>query len=301
MAARKVAVSDRTVKMRISSFWKLTRLEHGIMYGVGVLVGMLVAGGLNLTFWQKAVFGFSTALLIEAGTFALNDYCDYESDVANERYDRPLVSGELSPNVALYTAAVATTLGVLAAAPLGALCFGVAAALAALGIAYDIWLKKLGVVGNLYIGFTMAVPFLFGALIVGVVNEAVLTLFAISLLAGVGREIMKGVMDVRGDALRGVRTVALRHGETAARRSAAALFLAATALSPLPFFAAEPYRMNLAYLVPLIFADAAFAHASLVLLRGESVQKLRRETLLATLLGLLAFLSGAVVSLRLGF
>ena len=288
-------------KMRIDSFWRLTRLEHGVMYGIGVLVGMFVVGGLSLAFWQKAVFGFLTALLIEAGTFALNDYCDYKSDVVNKRYDRPLVSGELSPNAALYTAAVATTLGVLAALPLGTLCFGVAATLAVLGATYDLWLKKFGVVGNFYIGFTMAVPFLFGALVVGIVNEAVFTLFAISLLAGVGREIMKGIMDVRGDALRGVRTVALKYGEIAARRSAAVLFMAAVALSPLPFFTAEPYRMNLAYLVPLMVADAAFVHASLALIRGRSVRKLRQKTLIAALFGLLAFLSGAVANLRLSF
>jgi len=53
--------------------------------------------------------------------------------------------------------------------------------------------------------------------------------------------------------------------------------------------------------VPLMVADAAFVHASLALIRGRSVRKLRQKTLLAALLGLLAFLSGAVVSLKLSF
>ena len=60
----------------------------------------------ELPAWDMYALAFLTALLIEASTFALNDYFDYDIDVKNNRTDRPLVRGELAKGTALVCFAV---------------------------------------------------------------------------------------------------------------------------------------------------------------------------------------------------
>jgi 4-hydroxybenzoate polyprenyltransferase len=128
------------------------------MYGCGVLIGIIVEGGSS---YEAAIFGFFTAFFIQAGTFALNDYCDLESDIANRRLDRPLVRGDITKAAALLVACVATALGIVFAVLLTVLrenylLFLLAFMLAVLGILYDIKMKEFFAVSNFYIAFTMA-------------------------------------------------------------------------------------------------------------------------------------------------
>ena len=62
---------------------ELTRLEHGIMYGIAVIIGIVLVVGLEQIVALSAVFGFFTALFIEMGAFALNDYIDLQADRIN--------------------------------------------------------------------------------------------------------------------------------------------------------------------------------------------------------------------------
>ena len=84
---------------KVIALWQLTRLEHGIMYGVGVILGALLSADdartLTLLADPCILLGALVALLVEAGSFALNDYCDFEVDILNSRTDRPLVRGAL--------------------------------------------------------------------------------------------------------------------------------------------------------------------------------------------------------------
>jgi len=147
------------------------------MYGFGVLIGIIIAEGqiyepasiygLSLVIPSfGATFGFFTALFIQAGTFALNDYCDLESDIANQRQDRPLVRGELSKKEALLVSISATTLGIIIASFLHPVLFILAFISGVLGILYDLKMKEFLAVSNIYIALTMAIPFIFGGLIV---------------------------------------------------------------------------------------------------------------------------------------
>ena len=162
---------------KLKAVWELTRLEHGVMYGFGVIIGIIVAGGdlyesvlifgvSLLVPSRTALFGFFAALFIQAGAFALNDYCDLESDIANLRRDRPLVRGELRKEEALIIAILASALGIVCASFLNPLLFSLALISAVLGILYDIKFKEFLAVSNLYIALTMAIPFIFGGLIV---------------------------------------------------------------------------------------------------------------------------------------
>lgn len=283
---------------RLKAIWQLTRLEHGFMFGLGVLIGIVVADLAYLTPYN-ALLGLLTAILIEAGTFALNDYYDLEVDRANQRSDRPLVRGDVSPRTAFVIALILTPLGVLASLLLNWICFFIALTSALFGIFYDMRLKETGFFGNIYIAYSMAIPFIFGGAIAGRFPAVLWLLASIAFLSGLAREIMKGAMDIRGDELRGVRSIARLHGERRAAQISSALYLIAILLSPIPYFYASGtnYRYNELYLIFVLLSDLLFAYASINLLQKYSiatVKKMRSITLLAIFLGLVAFLAGAL-------
>ena len=297
---------------KIKALWALTRLEHGLMYGCGVIIGIVIAGGSS---YEPAILGFCTALFIQAGTFALNDYCDLESDRANQRMDRPLVRGELREKEALLVACLATTIGIIFAIFLSAILenlifFLLALALAALGILYDVKMKEFLAVSNFYIAFTMAVPFIFGGLITEPermeVVSLILILSSIAFLAGLGREVMKDIEDVKGDELRDVRSIARVYGMEKAKSVAIFSYSLAVILSAVPFFLVNTsYFFNLAYILPVMAADTLFVHTCFGL-KLKSFRKrfvsfdinykyLRKETLIAIVIGLFAFICGALI------
>lgn len=274
------------------------------MYGFGVLIGMLVAGGGSYGY-VIVVLGFFTAMFIQAGTFALNDYCDLESDTANQRMDRPLVRGDLKKDDALLIACVATALGIICAAFLALflksfILFLLPLIVTALGILYDIKMKELFAVSNFYIAFTMAVPFIFGGLIVEAVRigMALLLLSSIAFLAGFGREVMKDIADVKGDALRNVRSIARVYGVEKAKQVVVFSYSLAVILSVIPFFLSNtPYFFNLAYMLPVVAADTLFLHACFGLRKEDrNDDYLRKETLMALVIGLFAFISGILLT-----
>jgi len=280
------------------------------MYGVGVLIGMLIAGGRILTPSQLlgltvlapsrlASFGFFTALFIQAGTFALNDYCDLESDIANRRLDRPLVRGDLSRQEALVIAILATLLGIFSASFLHPLLFLLAVSSAVLGVLYDLKIKEYLAVSNLYIALTMAIPFIFGGLLVdpGRINQELLILALIAFLAGFGREVMKDSADLKGDALRNVRSIARIYGVKRATDVVIVFYSLAVLLSAIPFFTVSTsYYLNPVYALPVLIADALFLYTALELRTTAQLEytRLRKMTLLAIGCGLIGFISGAL-------
>jgi geranylgeranylglycerol-phosphate geranylgeranyltransferase len=287
-------------------------LEHGLMYGFGVLIGIIIAGGriyepasicgLSVVLPSfGATFGFFTALFIQAGTFALNDYCDLESDIANQRLDRPLVRGELSKKEALLVSISATTLGIIIASFLHPVLFILAFISGVLGILYDLKMKEFLAVSNIYIALTMAIPFIFGGLIVEPdrIDLVLLVLAAIAFLAGFGREVMKDIADIKGDALRDIKSIARLYGVKQASRVVIFLYALAVVLSAIPLFSINTaYYFDLAYLFPVMAADALFLHTCFQLLKTRDetgdYNRMRKETLLAIGIGLIAFVSGAL-------
>ena len=277
----------------LKAIWQLLRLEHGVMYGIAVIVGIVITSDIAFQA-EKAFFGFLTALFLQASAFALNDYFDYDVDVANRRFDRPLVRGELKREHALILAVILAPLGFVAALKISYEAFLFALLITAMGYAYDIKLKEFGLAGNVYIAASMAAPFLFGGIVAGVIELPVVVLSAIAFVSGLAREIMKGIEDVEGDALRNVRTVARVKGIDFASKLSAVLFLTSVALSFLPL--TLPEFMDLKYLIPVAVTDIMLVNISRKLISGVSkdeIGKLRKDTLKAMFLGLVAFIGGA--------
>lgn len=274
--------------MKVKAIWELLRLEHGIMYGIAVIIGIIVSGCPNL---KIALLGFLTALFCQASSFALNDYLDYEVDLANKRTDRPLVRGDLKRGHALFLSILLAPFGFLSAYLISPQALTFALMITILGYVYDLKLKETGLMGNIYIAFTMCAPFLFGGIISCGINIQITFLSILAFLSGLGREVMKGIEDVVGDSLRNVRSVARVKGVEFAYKMSAFLITLAVILSPLPLL---HYGLSPYYIIPVAIADVLFVDTVIKLLRHEEVKELRKKTLIAMLFGLLGFLLGAI-------
>ncbi len=277
----------------IKAVWQLTRLEHGLIYGLGVIAGVFISlGSFDL---RLSILGFLTALFLQASAFALNDYYDYEVDVINKRFDRPLARGELGRRDALIIAILTAIPGFVFSLLISFEAFMLALIITILGYLYDVKLKELGLLGNAYIAFSMAAPFIFGGFIAGKINLEIVALSLIAFLSGLGREIMKGIEDIEGDAIRDVKTLARLYGISFASKLSAFLFIASIIASLLVILIPE-YR-DLKYVIPISVTDSILVLESKKLLIGvkrEDIKRLRKETMVAMTIGLLAFIFGRI-------
>ena len=196
---------------------------------------------------------------------------------------------------------LAIILGLILASFLNLLIFGLATIFAILGTLYNFRLKEWGLIGNLYVATSYAAPWFFGGLLFSPKSPnawiAVGTLSLIALVAGLGREILKGIMDTEGDAIRNVRTIARIYGTKAAASLAVSFILIGIALTPLPFF--YSFNRSWSYLLLVLFTNISLLSVCISILRDQSypnAKKARDRSLLSFILGTLAFLVGAIGS-----
>ncbi len=284
---------------KLKAIWELTRLEHGFIYGFGVLAAFVIADGGVPSDLPKVAAGVLGAMLAEMGAFALNDYFDVGVDIKNNRTDRPIVRGDISKNEALWLTVVTSLLGIVAMYFTGSPgAVVVTVFLVLFGVLYNARLKEYGIWGNIYISFTMAAPFLFGSLLFANNNLVLYVIAAIAFLVGLGREVMKGIMDMEGDALRNVRTVARTRGADKAKYLAVALYAGGIILSPLPLFMNEPFYMSPIYGFFALVSVAILAYVCYTLLRSHDVKtigKARKTTLASMAVALLGVLLTALL------
>jgi geranylgeranylglycerol-phosphate geranylgeranyltransferase len=295
---------------KLKAVWELMRLEHGVMIFIAIFIGSIIAlkvfGYEGFPPADKLILTFFTALFLEASTFALNDYYDIEIDKKNKRNDRPLVRGDLNPKTALLLFFIFFPLGILCSFFVNYTCFVIALITALFAILYDVKLKKIKLLGNFYIAYVMAIPFIFGG--AAVLKESNFSLdvpyviFLIALIAfltGSGREIMKDVMDFSGDKEEGVKSFPLYIGIRKSNILAACFYIVAVFLSLIPFFVAgyEMYYYNYHFLFLVLITDVLLLFTSFHLIFRENINMKihRKTTLIAIFVGLIAFLIGVYI------
>ena len=275
------------------------------MIAIAILIGSLIAAKTFPAF-DNFILTFLTALFLEASTFALNDYYDFEIDKKNKRIDRPLVRGDISKNTALYLFFILFPIGIVCSYFVNLTCFIIALVTALFAIFYDVILKRIKLLGNFFIAYTMSIPFIFGA--ASVLKEtsfaidlspAIFIIALIAFLTGAGREIMKDVMDFEGDKEEGVKSFPRYIGIRKSNVISAFFYIIAIALSLLPFFMSryDVYYRNYYYLSFVMITDTMLFSTSLQLIfkRQINMKFYRKFTLLAVFFGLIAFLVGVFV------
>ncbi|MEM4246271.1 MAG: geranylgeranylglycerol-phosphate geranylgeranyltransferase [Candidatus Bathyarchaeia archaeon] len=277
--------------LRLLAFLSLLRPANCVMMGFAVLIGGFI-GADSRPPLGVAASGFLVGFLLTAATMAVNDYYDAEIDKINAPH-RPIPSGMVSPLEALWTGAVLSGLGVLLSIPAGFPAFLVAVVALALMVYYNTSGKRTGFLGNVVVSLCVALPFIYGGSAVGSIPPLLILFSAMAFSANLGREVVKGIADLMGDRVGGVRTVAVLLGEAAASRVASLFFALSALVSLIPL----ARGMVSALYIPFVaVSDSGFIWSSLKILKDPSPPNARRVKGMALawmLMGLLGFIAGS--------
>lgn len=283
---------------KVVGFISLMRLVNCLMMGFAVIVGAALVNSNALgNSWQNLIYGFSTGFLLTAASMVINDYYDREIDAVNEP-SRPIPSGLIRPYEAIAFSILLTLLGLVTAFLTNSAvisCFVTALLFWLISAAYATVGKRTGLLGNFLVSACVSAPFIYGSLAVANIVELKIWIFVFMVfLSNTGREITKGIVDVQGDEVRNVKTIAVRYGEQKAAVAAVAFYLLAVALTPLP----PLLNLVSVWFIPLAaLTDAGLIVSSAMLLRDysrENARKVKNQVLAWFFMGLIAFLVGSL-------
>lgn len=260
--------------------------------GFAVIVATSLVSSLDVS--VSFILGFVTSFALTGASMAVNDYYDRDIDAINEP-KRPIPSGMVNPKEALLLALVLSVIGLLAAYGTNLSCFIVALIAWVISFSYVTRGKSTGFLGNFLVSMCVAIPFVYGGLVVEKLVSSIVIFAAIVFLSNMGREIAKGIVDVRGDARKHIRTVAVLRGERDAAFVSSIFFLSAVALSPFPWL----WGLVSDWFLPLVLlTDIGLVASSFWLLHDHSRDNARRVknlVLVWFITGLLAFLVGRLL------
>jgi geranylgeranylglycerol-phosphate geranylgeranyltransferase len=227
----------------------------------------------------------------------INDYYDRKIDAINEP-QRPIPSGTIKPKEALVFMTALIIIGFifsLLVTPYSLFCFIVAAASLGITATYLTIGKRSGLPGNSLVSACVAIPFIYGSITaIGTIGLNVMLFAAMAFLSNTGREITKGIVDVKGDKAEGVKTLAVRFGEKTAAAIAVCFFMLAVALTPITWFLG---LVGILFIPLVLITDIGLITCSALLLLNpsrEKARKIKNIILLLFLIGLLAYLFGAL-------
>lgn len=271
-----------------SGVFGLFRLGNCAMGALGALLAAVVCVGVDGLDDHAIEVALSMAVVVlfTAAGNSLNDYFDRETDkVAHPR--RPIPSGRVTPSLALGLSVAFFALAQALSFLVGLWSVAIVAASIVVMVAYEKLLKAEGFAGNLAISWLTGALFLFGGAAVDRLDLAWI-LAALAFLATLGREVVKDIQDIEGD--RGTRrTLPMRLGARRAGAVASGSFVAAVALSPVPYL----LELLTWYYVPAVaVADGIFIYCALI--HFGNPEKGQKVAKLAMLVALLAFLLGGV-------
>ncbi|MFA6467924.1 MAG: geranylgeranylglycerol-phosphate geranylgeranyltransferase [Bacteroidota bacterium] len=191
----------------------LIRPVNFTITALSIFVACILAGGTQQQMLIM-IFGALSGACIAAGGMVINDILDIEIDRVNKP-DRPIPSGAVSRYDALMFYGALTGIGMIMSAYTTRPAFIIAFIAVPLIVMYSKVFKGTVLFGNLLVGGLTGLAFIYGGAIVGNIRQAVFpALFAF--LINVGREIIKDMEDVEGDAKNGAATLPVIYGMNSA-------------------------------------------------------------------------------------
>lgn len=279
--------------MNIIDYLRLIRFPNDLIVGIGVIIGELVAAR-SIPLFSHMVIGFLVGFLISASVMIINDVADLEIDKINNP-NKPLVKGAMSPRHAIIHAIVYGGLGVILSFFNTIYNFLVAIIFWFVGISYNFYFKKKGLIGNMFVSMSVAIPFIYGNMIIGNIDSNVIILSAAAFLTNTFREIIKGIIDIKGDKSFNVKTLAVTYGPRKAYYISLPFLASAIIVSIIPFiYNSLPNMVN--YSIFITFTDLTLIISGVLpLLKNLSSSSLllsKRICLGGMFLGMLSFIAG---------
>lgn len=234
-----MTVNKYSKKNIFLSYITILRLVNGIVAGFAATFGIVLSlpEGSSPDYLSIGLVVLAT-MFVSSQAMIFNDIVDREEDAINAPH-RPIPTGKISVKSAkIYGCIVALlALGTAAAIDIMNGLYGISVITViifggSLDL-YDIKLKKMGFFGNTVIGLNVIALFAYGTLhtylIYGGTFAWVPIVVGVAAGSGnVGREVIKGLPDIEGDKVAGVKTLAVKYGprKTAIIGSAFLLVLA---------------------------------------------------------------------------
>ena len=281
--------------MNPRGLFDLVRPVNCVMIGFAVIVGAFVSKPPSIP-WLQLTLGFFTGIFICAYSMAVNDIYDLEVDRVN-RPERPIPSGRILVHQASTLSLVMLAAGLVCAF----LSFIPLAVIIALAYAFLSWLystraKRTGFAGNLIVASSLAIPFIYGGAVSGgsIGGSLLLMMSLTAFFSGVGREVVKSMADVQGDAKREISSLARTRGLGFASGVGALFFLLAVLTSWVPLVTGLANRV---YTYGVIIPDAIFVYLAVAIAfrhNPQNAYRVKRIALAGMTVGLLVFIGGAV-------
>ena len=280
---------------KLFGYLRLMRPINCLMMGFAVIVGAALANPKSIeSSFHSLILGFLTGFSLTAASMAINDYYDRDIDAINEP-KRPIPSGLIKPKEALTFAFALTVIGFVTASLTSIPCFLIAILAWSIFVLYTTVGKRSGFPGNLLVSTCVIIPFIYGSAVANTFELNVLFFVLMAFLSNTGREITKGIVDVQGDKLRNIRTLAVSYGEKTAAVVAVLFYLCAVLLTPIPWL----LGIVSFWFVPFVaLTDFGLITSSYMLLKDfsrENAKKVKNMLLFWFIFGLLAFMFGVLV------
>jgi geranylgeranylglycerol-phosphate geranylgeranyltransferase len=226
------------------------------------------------------VLAIITVTFTSAGSAAINDYCDRDSDV-HTHPERPISKNQISPARAAQFSALTFLAALGTSFLINPVAFSIVALNIMLFIIYARVIKRLsGFVSNLLMGYLGATIALFsGAAVYQTINVASLSFVGLIAGGAIGLNVLKDIMTLEGDLKVGYPTLAAKRGIRFAAIVGALFLLISIITSPLPFFVGV---VSVAYLFPITVWGGVAIVVSLTLLTASDTENMMKRLRLFT-------------------
>ena len=271
----------------------LIRPINTFMIGLAVVVGIAI-GSPDMLFSRLTIYGFITGFSISSYSMIINDIYDIEIDKVNQP-ERPLAKQIISINSALSLSLILLLIGLTSSLLISYYNIIITAIFSFLSWFYNIWGKKQGIIGNSIVASSMSIPFIFGGIITGNISLLVWSISLIAFLSGMGREIIKTIADIKGDKIKGIKSVSIQFGSRNAMLIACGFIIISILISFIPIYL---NLIQIYYIPLLILTDLILLYSIFVLSKNYSKSeslKVKKYILYAMLFGLITFLMNSMI------
>ncbi len=213
----------------------------------------------------------------------INDIMDIEIDKINNP-KRPLVLGTVKKNIAVLLAVLFIFISLIISFFLGLKPFFLVILTILLLLFYSIYFKKTPM-ANIIVAITAGLSFVFGGFITDNIFSLIPAFFA--LLIHTPREIIKDIIDIKGDREFGVASFPIIYGEEKARQIALVFLIILLCLSPIPYALGF---LNIKYLLVILFIAIPLIIFTIVKIRNDKLTSNFLKIIMMA--GLVAFILG---------
>ncbi len=264
---------------KVKAFLRLTRIEHSIMLIIAITAAELLAYKFpSLIIYIISIISPS---IISMASFIINDYYDYDIDKINNK-PNPISEGIFSKSFAFNTSIILFIIGSIISLGINIYAFLIASIFSILAFLYSYKLKLLTLLGNAYIALAMAIPFLYAMAVDLNYSSLDLIIFFIIFFSGLGREIHGTIRDIKGDSIRGVKSLPMIIGTKNAAVIASIFYSIAIVLS-YTIYLLKPFN-NLTYLILISIVNIILIYVNIIFIKENNKKyKLARNLSLSSM------------------